>query len=230
MHPLIAQRFPRLGTLCQSSKTNAVDNYFAIYDQPTLQKNTEAQFTVWETLLGELDAPSYQTFLRKTAGRVTARPNRDRGWSQLVESFNEIRAYQHAKSLGYTDCRLVDERSYPLPDIEGSGGTGRCLVEAKTIQESDEELKMRGEIQTAQEGLPLRLTRAIRNAYVESIRQIAGHSWSDARKICYLIINLDLRTALADENRKLLEAFVQQLQEAVEIHCISQHWPSRELD
>jgi hypothetical protein len=227
MHAAIIERFPRLGMLWDRSKTAAADNYFGIYDSPTLFPGTEKQFIAWESLLQALDPESLNVFLRKAAGSVTGRTNPDRGWSQLVESMNEVRGYQYAQSLGYTTVRLLDEQGRPLPDIEASETDGRCLIEVKTIQESDEELQMRGQIQSAQPGLPLRLKRLLKKRYSHATNQIAGHPWADhARKICYMVINLDLRTLLADENKELLQAFIQELQTDVEIYSISQYWPS----
>jgi hypothetical protein len=229
MHPALIERFPRLGAVYQRSKVLAPDNYFAIYDTPTLNENTEKQFVIWEALLQTLDSASFETFLRKAAGRVAARMKApDRGWSQLVEAFNEVRGYQHAINLGYSSARLLDEQSTPLPDVEAIASTdAKCLLEVKTIQESDEELEMRGQIQSAELGLPQRLKRAIRRKYLEAIEQINGHPWgSEARKICYLIINLDLSTVLEAGNKDLLDSFIKGLQEGdVEIHHLSQYWP-----
>jgi hypothetical protein len=227
MHPELIQRFPRLGALYVRSKLTNSDNYFAIYGKPTLFESTEKQFIAWEALLQTLDPDSFETFLRKAAGRVAARAQSpDRGWSQLVECFNEVRGYRHALELGY-QARLVDEQSVPLPDVEASRpDDAKCLLEVKTIQESDEELQMRGQIQSAESGLPKRLTRAIRNKYLQAISQIANHPWADeARKICYLIINLDLATVLAKENKDFLETFIRELErDDVEIHYVSQYW------
>jgi hypothetical protein len=229
MHSTLIKRFPRLGALYQRSKVLAEENYFAIYDTPTLTESTEKQFIIWEGLLQTLDSASFETFLRKAAGRVAARlKTPDRGWSQLVEAFNEVRGYQHAINLGYSSARLVGEQSAPLPDVEAMAPTAaKCLLEVKTIQESDEELEMRGQIQSAELGLPQRLKRAIRRKYLEAIEQTNGHPWADeARKICYLIINLDLSTVLAAKNKDLLDAFIQGLQNGeVEIHYLSQYWP-----
>jgi hypothetical protein len=227
MHPAIIERFPRLGMLYQRSKTSAADNYFGIYDSPGLYEGTEKQFARWETLLQALDAASLETFLRKAAGRVSARPNSDRGWGQLVEAVNEVRGYVYAQSLGFTMCRLLDEQAHPFPDVEASGAAGRCLIEVKTIQESDEEIELRGQVQGAQSGLPQRLKRVLRKRYFHAISQIAGHPWAnDARRICYMIITLDLRTVLADENKQLLREFISELQSDVEIHYVSQYWPA----
>ena len=89
------------------------------------------------------------------------------------------------------------------------------------------ELEKRGQIQSAELGLPQRLKRAIRKKYSHAINQIAGHPWAgEARKICYLIINLDLSTVLAEENKDCLKTFIDSLQQNnVEIHCVSQYWP-----
>jgi hypothetical protein len=226
MHPAIIERFPRLGRLWYRSKTGDADNYFGIYDSPTLLSGTEKQFIEWEGLLQALDPESLVVFLRKAAGRVTANINPHRGWNQLVECMNEVRGYQYAQSLGYPTVRLLDEQARPLPDIEASKTDGQCLIEVKTIQESDQELQMRGIIQSAELGLPLRLRRLLKKRYLHATNQIAGHPWAlNARKICYMVINLDLRTLLADENKDLLEAFIEELQTDVEIYSISQYWP-----
>jgi hypothetical protein len=226
MHPTIIERFPRVGMLYQRSKASAPDNYFGIYDSARLYEGTERQFTTWESLLQALDAASLEVFLRKAAGRVSARSNPDRGWGQLIESVNEVRGYMHARSLGFTTCRLLDEQAHPFPDIEAMGVAGRCLIEVKTIQESDQEIKLRGQLQGAERGLPQRLKRVLRKRYSHAIDQIAGHPWAcDAHRICYMIINLDLRTVLAEENKNLLREFIEGLQSEVEINYTSQYWP-----
>lgn len=173
---------------------------------------------------------SLDIFLRKTAGRVAAH-NGDRGWTQLVESINEVRGYQHARSLGYRDCRLLDEQSHPFPDIEASNPAGQwCVMEVKTIQESDNELQLRGQVQKGEPGLPIRLTRLLRHRYRHASKQIAAHPRAtEAERICFMIINLDLRTVLARENKLLLEDFLRALETNVKIHCISQHWPAEPI-
>lgn len=230
MHAALIKRFPRLGLLYEMSKTLSDANYFSIYQDPNLFEGTERQFNTWENLLTKLDAISLDVFLRKTAGRVSAQ-NGDRGWTQLVESINEVRGYQHARSLGYRNCRLLDEQSFPFPDIEASNPEGQwCVMEVKTIQESDEELELRGQVQAGELGLPVRLTRLLRRRYRHASRQIAAHARAlEAERICFMIINLDLRTVLARENKTLLEDFVRSLETNVKIHCTSQHWPAEPL-
>jgi hypothetical protein len=224
MHPAIVERFPKLGMLWAHSDTSTPDNYFSIYTSPTLHAGTEKQFLTWEALLQSLDQQSLEIFLRKAAGRVSACSIPERGWSQLVDCMNEVRAYQYAQALGYTTVRFLDEQANPLPDIEASNPSSECLIEAKTIQESDAELALRGEVQSAESGLPVRLQRVIKKRYSHATTQIAGHPWAPtARKICYMVINLDLRTLLAEENKALLQTFIQELETDVEIHCISQH-------
>jgi len=214
--------------LWERSRTTDGDNYFGIYDSPKLPPSTERQFREWESLLQALDDQSLDIFLAKASGRVTACSNPERGWTQLVECINEVRGYQYALSLGYPEVRLIREQSDELPDIEASNGDGKCLVEVKTIQKSDMDIELRGQVQVEESGLPLRLTRLLRKRYSKACDQIAGHPWaSQARKICYMLINLDLRTVLADENQELLEEFIQDLQTDVEIHAISQHWPAK---
>jgi hypothetical protein len=226
MHPELIDRFPRLGLLYKESRISSPDNYFSIYDKPDLLPSTEKQFIVWENLLCALDDVSFGVFRRKSAGRVAARTSPDRGWSQLVESMNEVRGYQFAQSLGYSNCRLLDEQGHPFPDIEGVSSDSKGLIEVKTIQESDEEIAMRGQPQMGQQGLPKRLQNCLRRKYSDATRQIAGHPWSgEARKICYMVINLDLPIVLVDQNKRLLERFLTELQRDVEIQYVSQFWP-----
>src|SRR5438034_1311457 len=115
MHPDLIERFPRLGELYLRSKVEALNNYFAIYDKPTLLESTERQFVAWEHLLQSPDMDSFEIFLRKAAGRVAAcAKSPDRGWSQLIDCFNEVRGYRYLKEIGYADVRLLDEQSTPL--------------------------------------------------------------------------------------------------------------------
>jgi hypothetical protein len=223
----LIKRFPRLGLLYERSKTFSADNYFGIYDEPRLFDGTERQFKEWEGLLQELDPGSFEVFLRKTAGRVAARST-DRGWTQLVESMNEVRGYRHARDIGYESCRLLDEQSQPFPDIEAWNAAGKwCVLEVKTIQESAKELRLRGEVQVAEPGLPVRLTRVLRRRYRDACQQVAGHPRAaKAERICFMIINVDLRTVLARENKRLLDDFLRTIQAEVKIHSISQHWPA----
>jgi hypothetical protein len=229
MHATLIDRFPRLGMLWNRSNTVADENYFGIYDSPTLPPGAEKQFIEWEALLESLDNESLEIFLRKATGKVTAGGTTARGWSQLVDSINEVRGYRYAQSLGYTTVRLLNEQANPLPDIEASKEDEKCLIEVKTIGESDEELKLRGKVQAGESGLPLRLRRLLKKRCSQAAVQIAGHPWAgDARKICYLVINLDLRTLLRTENKETLQSFLEQLQTeySVEIHSVSKHWPA----
>ncbi len=193
-------------------------------------EGTERQFETREGLLSELDPLSFEVFLRKAAGRVAAQ-NGDRGWTQLVESINEVRGYSYARSLGYRDCQLLDERSYPFPDIEASNPAGQwCVMEVKTIQESDEELELRGQVQKGEPGLPIRLTRLLRRRYRHGLKQVTAHPRaSEAERICFMIANLDLRTLLARENQRLLPDFLRALETNAKIHCISQHRPAEPI-
>jgi hypothetical protein len=228
MHSIIIDRFPRLGMLWSRSKTTNPDNYFAIYNSATLLPCTEKQFFDWESLLQSLDEESFKIFLAKAAGLVTARTHEERGWTQFIECINEVRGYRYAQSLGYTDVRLIREQSDPLPDLEASKTNEKCLLEVKTIHKSDLDIQLRGQVQVEESGLPLRLERLLRKRYSKAIKQIEGHPWvSEARQICYMVINLDLRTVLAQENERFLEQFLKEIETSVEIHSISQHWPAR---
>ena len=214
--------------LYQRSKTESENNYFGIYEGGQLSDDTEKQFVEWERLFTTLDPVSLEVFLRKAAGRVAARAIPERGWGQLVDIINEVRGYDYAQSLGYNSCRLLDEQSNPFPDIEASNADAMCLIEVKTIQESDEELRLRGQVQQEESGLPQRLQRVLRTRYFHAVKQIAGHPQAArARKICYMIVTLDLRTVLAEENKDFLQTFIKSLEGEVEIHCISKHWPAR---
>ena len=227
MHSALIKRFPRLGLLWARSNKTKPNNYFGIYTSATLNPSAEQQFVEWEALLQCLDPQSLEVFLRKAAGRVTANSIPSRGWSQLVDSVNEVRAYRHIQSLGYTTARLLDEQATPLPDIEASNSNGQCLAEAKTLQNSDEDLALFGQVQSGEDGLPIRLQRLIRKRYSQASEQMAGHPLaSTARKICYMRISPDLRTLLVGANSAMLEEFIKDLEGDVEIHCVSQYWPA----
>ena len=136
--------------------------------------------------------------------------------------------YEYAISLGYPNARLIQEQQIELPDIEATNSTSKCLVEVKTIQKSDLEIQQRSMVQTAEPGLPTRLKRVLRKRYKKSVTQIGNHPWaSSARKICYMFINPDLRTLLAEENIETLYQYLDEIEDSVEIHYVSQFWPAR---
>lgn len=227
MHPNLMNQFPKIGALYRASDPKNPDNYFGIYTKPELHSATRQQFERWEEKLGKLDDRSFATFLRKTKGRVSAVADKRRGWNALIESMNEVDAYCHAIKLGFPRARLIDESHESLPDIEAVNSHGVCLVEAKTINESQAELQRRGKIQRGKLELPRRLERLIRLSYKNARKQIFGHSQSStARKICYLVINLDLSTVLERRNQQLLDQLIMSIQTDVEIEALSRTWPA----
>ena len=228
MHTALLQRFPNLAELWHASRIDHPDNYFGIYNSPKLSRGAENQFEEWDSLIAGLDSESRTTFLRKASGLVSAPTSRERGWTQLVECVNEIRGYEYAISLGYTNAQLIQEQQIELPDIAATNSESRCLVEVKTIQKSDLEIDQRNQVQTEEIGLPIRLKRVLRKRYTKASTQIENHLWaSDARKICYMFINPDLRTLLAEENKDNLHQYLDGLESSVEIHYVSQYWPAR---
>ncbi len=228
MHTTLIQRFPNLADLWHASETEDPNNYFRIYDSPELPPGAEIQFEEWDSLIAILDPQSRTNFLRRASGTVSSPTSSARGWTQLVECVNEIRGYKYAIFLGFSSAKLIQEQQIELPDIEATNSTSKCLLEVKTIQKSDLEIQRRGLVQTEEPGLPTRLKRVLRKRYKKAVTQIGNHPWaSDARKICYMFINPDLRTLLAEENKDNLHRFLDEIEDSVEIHCKSQFWPAR---
>ncbi len=63
------------------------------------------------------------------------------------------------------------------------------------------ELELRGQVRKDEPALPIRLTRLLGRRYLHPSKQIAVHPRAaEAERICFMIINLDLRTLLAREN------------------------------
>ena len=228
MHTQLLKRFPSLAELWNSSRKDDPNNYFRIFDSPDLPHGAENQFKEWDSLVSGLDPESRATFLRKASGFVSTQTSLERGWTQLVECVNEIRGYEYAISLGYSDAKLVQEQQLELPDIEAKNLTSKCLVEVKTIQKSDFEIHNRNKVQVEESGLPIRLKRVLRKRYNKAVTQIENHPWAhEARKICYMFINPDLRTLLAKDNIKNLYDYLNDIEDSVEIHYTSQYWPAR---
>ena len=230
MHSDNQRKFPRLAYLHQKSDVNHPDNYFSICAEAKLLPGDEAQLMTWERRLTLLDPDSWATFIRKATGRVSLRDKSGRDWHQLVETFNELKGYEHARNLGYERVRFISETNRSLPDIEASGSIGAGFIEVKTINESAYELSVRGKkVQKGEFGLPDRLRTALSERYQKARSQIFNHpASSDARKICLFVIDLDLRTVLKTKNKECLNLFFAQLESDVEIHSISRHWPSIE--
>lgn len=225
LHRHLIERFPLIGELYQASDTSHPNNYFAIYTEPVLFPGTEGQFRRWQSGFESLDRESFSTFVRKSKGAVSAVNQVARGWTQLIDSVNEVMVYNHAKSLGYDEVRLVEKRH--LPDIEASRRTDECLIEVKTINESEVEVAQRGRLQRGGLGLPDRLKLRIEKKYREARIQIISHPRAAfSRKICFMVINLGLATVLERRNKQLLDNFIKELESDIEIHHISRTWPA----
>jgi hypothetical protein len=238
MHAENQQKFPRLALVCGESDLRSPNNYFSVLSEPKLLPGDEVQFTEWERRLALLDPDSLAIFVRKAKPLLSVKATSGRDWNQLVEAFNELKGYERAGDLGYKSVRFLEESNQSSADIQAIGPIGTCLVEVKTINKSAMENSPRkNQIGTdgkivpvgtkGEAGLPLRLTRVLRERYEKARSQLLAHPLAPgSRKICLFIIDLDLRIALKRGNKECLRLFLEGLASDVEIQSISQHWCS----
>ncbi len=217
--------FPRLYDLyCQSDQHNKA-NWFADFDEVLENPLARPHFERLEGELGQLDDEAWRELKQKVSKSkyVTVRENL-RGWRQLFSILSEVKGYLYLKSEGY-EVRFIPEEKGQTPDLYGYGrsGTSGVLMEVKTINISDCEIKWRkanSEIgsdgkrhMTAKQvrtGLGDSLEKKILDTINRAMGQLKSYPCNCAqRKIVYLIINPDRLLALDSRNIYGLIAFLE---------------------
>lgn len=137
------------------------------------------------------------------------------GWpTQFFDSLNESKGYGFLKDIGCTDITFLDERNKvgeATPDLSGSLEVGLCLLEVKTVHESNDHndyLTKRGKYtaekpaRMAQYALNPAMRSKIESTLKNAARQLNDHSYRLSepihRKIIFLIVWLDIEYSTRD--------------------------------
>jgi len=217
-------RFPKLNSLFNYCEIDNDTNYFARALERGVLKLPLAQerYLQLERELSSLDEASWVQFCQKVL-RYVAVSNELRGFQQLFDMFNEVKGYVFLDSQGYKNIEFIEEdNSKQTPDLIAKDFGNVTLMEVKTINNSDEEIK---HIQRNSGGqgmrardvlnyLPEPLLRKIKSTVDKASKQLLAYSPENIainRRIVYLCIKPDVSIFLENTNLNALQDFCQSL-------------------
>jgi hypothetical protein len=206
-----SQAFPRLYELYRLDPSNP-KNYFNNQSlKPILLKvPPEKSLLDLEQDLQRLDLKAWTDLSLKCKKYLSAKDKY--GWpTQFFDSLNESKGYGFLKDIGCTDITFLDERDkhgQATPDLSGRHEAGLCLLEVKTVHESNDHndyLTKRGKYtvekpaRMAQYTLNPAMRSKIESTLNNAARQLNGQSSrlseSIHRRIIFLIVWLDIEFA-----------------------------------
>ena len=201
MNPSFPIQFPRLNDLYSVSTQGHPFNYFELPNVCAALECQHSHLVQLESVFQQMDPSSWNDFKIKIAPYVIAKNNW--GWhSQLLDHFHEARAYAFLKTEGYSEIRFIDKTDKVTPDLFAVGSRGSALLEAKRINESNDEsdyLMIPTDQKTCRKGSDTlsnpfisKLSSTISKATVQLTSFNKG---TVDRRIMYLAVRLDLTHA-----------------------------------
>jgi hypothetical protein len=184
--------FPHLHALCTASDVGHPDNYFVRMDRFHSSQAIQS-YREWEERFSILDSESRLNIIERAAPLGTQRDvTKNRHWTALFETLNEIKGYIYLRDLGYRKVRFIPRDSRRTPDLHGSAPFGDALLEVKTVNMSDENLATFGVVQEAYDGLPEGLKRKLESDYANACQQLRSFAVREpTRRICAFYISID---------------------------------------
>lgn len=223
--PLWAEDLPRFYDIFSQSDRSNEANYFSGFDDvwrdnPLARK----RYKQLENKLRQLDNIARQEFKQKILRYITIKDNR-RGYNQLFECLNELNGYLYLKSMGCKEIHFIPEkRNSQTPDLSASFGISKVLLEVKTINKSDLNIKwVRKNSEIGANGVRHMKAKEVRRGLDDSLKhkikctiskarsQLLKYSCTGVkRRIVYLVLDLDIRLALDPRNHDELAAYMRQ--------------------
>jgi len=228
MEPTWAEDFPRLYELYHESDQHDEANYFARLPEELKNPYARPSYERLEEELEQLDDGAWQEFKEKVLSYITIMDSR-RGYEQLFDLFMEVKGYLYLKSEGCEKIHFIPEGDTKTPDLCARCGSSTVLLEAKTINKSDEEIDWiranserpdgRMQAKEVRLGLGDSLKRKIADKINKAKEQLMSYACEGVqRRIVYLIIHLDILRALDPRNLGELVAYIdEQSDEQIEV-------------
>lgn len=201
--------YPKLYMLFEDSDRLHPDNYFSLMENLRTRRHGKETYDKWEKILSELDKDSLKKIIKKASKYVSIRDS-NRGWGQLFNSLNETHGYIYLKDEGYSNIAFIDEGDNSKPDLFGKSEGKTALLEVKTIQKSDIDIK-RDQVWKGTTIIPEGLQKKLKCVIEKATTQLNTDMYSVDSKYIYMIISLDLALDLIKENRAFLERYVNSL-------------------
>ncbi len=201
------QQFPRLFDLYDRSNKNDLDNYFRGFQSKINHGLAREWYEKLEATLGELDKRAWDQLARKVVPYVTARDEEhQRHWQQLFDHLNESEGYLYLRKRGYENIQFLDEVSTieKIPDIEGEKTDHKALMEVKSINNSDDEIRERNRRPPRARRAGTSISTALENQICCNIQEAHGQlkAFSSAEHAhWYALVLLELDTDVRQSNQ-----------------------------
>lgn len=209
--------FPHIFDLYEHSDKNHPDNYFSTFSVSLQNPFAKEFFQKLENNLSILGQDAWKQLLKTTLPYVTIKDvKKKRGYYQLFNKLNEAQGYIFLRNQGYSDIHFIEEK-ISAPDIFAIQKNSSTLLEVKTINVSDSEIKY---LETKFPGKKPRdvehgLTKAFKDKLYSTInsarKQLLYYQPKiEHRRIGFLIIEFDTNAKLAPPNYDHLKTLVQE--------------------
>lgn len=207
--------FPRLYDLYLRSDRSDPQNFFTVWaarvHTPEMETLARNAFHPLERTLERLSPEAWGKLANKALQYVTQRcPHRN--WGQLFDHLNEACGYALLTDRGYSDIQFIDTGDGKSPDLLGRVPSSTAIVEVKSINCSDDELK-RGVTWPPRFcrpacGLPDGLMNKLRSEINDAREQLEAFCGLVDKRIALLIISFDTDRMFVAENYAELEEFI----------------------
>lgn len=170
---------------------------------------------IYEGALSVMDESSL-AFIREKLVRYSKKHNK-RGWHQFFDALNEARGYKYLYDKGCENIRFIPE-GITAPDLEASCMKRRCLLEVKTVHNSDKELEYFERVsmfgpkaRNVVQGLTKAFQGKIESTILSATGQLKAYDSGSARLMIYVFVCLDIHVRLSAIRE--LEEFMSELKE-----------------
>jgi hypothetical protein len=212
-------RFPKFYELYQLSEQSHPDNFFTnAFQRQFAHEPQLAEMSYWplEKALERLDKEAWLQLVGKAMPWIIQK-HPARQWSQLFNHFYEAFGYEWLAENGYTNIKFVersDKRAQRTPELIGKSKTSTAILEVKTINRSDDEIRRLGVFPAPVINLGQSLSEGFKNKFLEDTRnakaQLEKFDEPTDKKIVLIVIRPDcefwLRGEIYGEIEKLAEA------------------------
>ncbi len=119
-------------------------NYFHRFEEEINHPLSKERIQSLENDLSRIDIESWN-YLKEKLQKIKyiTNPHKERYWQQLSDLFNEVKGYIYLQDIGYDEIQFIKEDKGETPDFYAIGSKGTALLEVKTINISDKEVKYR---------------------------------------------------------------------------------------
>ena len=213
-------QFPRFYELYQLSEQSHPDNFFTNAFQRQFAYEPQLAEMIYgplEKALERLDKAAWLQLVAKALPWINQK-HLARQWSQLFNHLFEAFGYEWLSKNGYTNIKFVecsDKRAQRTPELIGKSETSTAILEVKTINRSDDEIRRLGVFPAPVFNLgQSSLSEGFKNKFLEDIRnakaQLEKFDEPNDKKIVLIVIRPDcefwLRSEIYGEIEKLAAA------------------------